>query len=227
MEITFILVNPVVPENIGAAARAILTMGFSKLVLVNPLQFPDEKAFHVAHGARHILEQAAICNSLEQALEGYDFSMATSAKRRSVREDYLHAEKIPELLNQKGDSIQTVALVFGGEESGLSNTQLHQCDIVSFLPMKNKYPSLNLSHAVMLYAYILSPFSTPHKHHGKNAPEGKYREMTRKANSVLESLRIDEGSNIHSRIFERLALLSDGDINLVLSFLDKLERTRS
>jgi tRNA/rRNA methyltransferase len=224
MEVTFVLVNPALPENIGASARAIHTMGFRQLILIDPVRYPHEKAFHVAHGARHILEQAQIYNTLEEALSGFDFAVATSAKRRSVRDDYLHAEKIPGLLKQKKDAIDQVAIVFGGEESGLSNPQLDLCDVVSFLPMQNKYPSLNLSHAVMLYAYILSVFSTPRQHLSKKPGAGKYREMTRKANSVLESLRIDEGSNIHSRIFERLALLSDGDINLVLSFLDKLQK---
>jgi len=224
MNITFILVEPALPENIGAAARAINTMGFESLRLVNSPNFPQEKAFHVAHGSREILEKAAICSDLETALQDIDFSIATSMKKRSVRHDYHHIERLPEILDAKKYSAKRIAIVFGGEESGLSNEQVALCDIISFIPMRQKYPSLNLSHAVMLYAYVLSPFSTATWRQPKETPTGKYQKMIDMFETTMKEINFRKDSNIYPRIFERLALLSDDDVNLVLSFLDKLEK---
>ncbi|MBC8315402.1 MAG: tRNA/rRNA methyltransferase [Bacteroidales bacterium] len=224
MNITFILVNPSVPENIGASARAIKTMGFTLLRLVNPQNYPDEKAGHVAHGSLDILENTSQHPTLEDALQDIDFSIASSAKKRSVRYDYHHAGNLSAILEQKKRSIKNVAIVFGGEESGLSNEEIAQCDIISFIPMKRKYPSLNLSHSVILYAFLLSSFSIPHVKKMNKAPEGKYRKMINLAETSMDEIRFRKDSNIYPRIFERLALLSDDDINLVLSFLDKLTK---
>ena len=224
MNITFILVNPSVSENIGASARAIKTMGFTSLRLVNPQNFPHEKVVHVAHGSMDIVERTTRHPTLEDALEDIDFSIATSAKKRSVRHDYHHAESLSAILEQKKRSIKNVAIVFGGEESGLSNEEIALCDIISFIPMKRKYPSLNLSHAVMLYAFLLSSLSKSHTKKRKVAPDGKYQKMITLAETTMEEIRFRKDSNIYPRIFERLALLSDDDVNLVLSFLDKLQK---
>lgn len=224
MNIVFILVEPSLPENIGAAARAINTMGFDSLWLVNPPNFPNEKSFHVAHGSHEILSKAIIFPDLAQALLNVDFSIATSMKKRSVRQDYHHIDLLPEILNSKKKSANTIALVFGGEESGLSNEQVSLCDIISFIPLKQKYPSLNLSHAVMLYAFTLSPFSTARKKKHISAPTGKYQKMVDLAEDIMKEVNFKKDSNIYPRIFERLALLGDDDVNLVLSFLDKLSK---
>jgi len=224
MNLTFILVEPAVPENIGAVARAIKTMGFQDLRLVNPQNFPHEKVVHVAHGSLDILKSATQHPTLENALQDIDFAIATSAKKRSVRYDYHHAGALSAILEQKKRTVQHAAIVFGGEESGLSNEEIALCDIISFIPMKRKYPSLNLSHAVMLYAYLLSSFSKPHIRKIKEVPEGKYRKMINLAETAFKEIRFRKDSNIYPRIFERLALLSDDDVNLVLSFLDKLQK---
>ena len=227
MNITFILVNPSVPENIGASARAIKTMGFTLLRLVNPQNFPDEKAGHVAHGSLDILENTSQHPTLEDALKDIDFSIATSAKKRSVRYDYHHAGNLSAILEQKNRSIKNVAIVFGGEESGLSNEEIALCNIISFIPMKRKHPSLNLSHAVMLYAFLLSSLSKSHIKKKTVAPKGKYQKMIALDETTMEEIRFRKDSNIYPRIFERLALLSDDDVNLVLSFLDKLQKRYS
>ncbi|MFH1161404.1 MAG: tRNA/rRNA methyltransferase [bacterium] len=223
MDISFILVDPAVPENIGATARAIRTMGFTSLRLVNPTGFPHEKAFHVAHGSQDVLNNATLHPTLEDALADIDFAVATSAKKRSVRNDYHHAEALAAILEEKKRSVKKVAIVFGGEESGLSNEQIALCDIISFIPMKRKYPSLNLSHAVMVYAYLLSPFSKAHEKMTKASSHGKYKHLVGLAETTLDKIDFRKDSTIYPRIFERLALLSDDDVNLVLSFLDKLQ----
>jgi tRNA/rRNA methyltransferase len=223
MDIVFILADTAVPENIGASARAIHTMGFTRLRLVNPLQFPDEKAFRLAYGSRQILEQATIHPGLQEALADIDLAIATSMKKRSVRTDSHHIQTLPGILAKKKRSVGRAAVVFGGEESGLSNGQVALCDLISHIPMKQRYPSLNLSHAVMLYAYVLSPFSTVRLKQPAGPAPGKQRQMARLAHMAMDATGIKKNVNLYARILERLSLLCDDDVNLVLSFLDKLE----
>jgi tRNA/rRNA methyltransferase len=224
MELYFILVEPSVPENIGAAARAIKTMGFLNLRLVNPWGFPHEKMYHVAHASHDIIENIKIFNTLSEAIAGLDFVVATSAKKRSVCNDYHHAATISELLKAKSGSIGSAGIVFGREESGLSNEEVRLCDIISFIPMKRKYPSMNLSHAVSLYAYLLSEHSVVRSRSTRPVKKEKYRMVVAKAEAMTEKIRIRKETNIHHRIFERLANLGDDDLNLVLSVLDKFEK---
>jgi len=87
MDISFILVRPAVPENIGAAARAIKTMGFSKLILVDTSAHLCPKAQRLAHSSQDILEQASYFNEFADAILGFDLIIGTSAKKRSVRQD--------------------------------------------------------------------------------------------------------------------------------------------
>jgi tRNA/rRNA methyltransferase len=225
MRIHFILVEPSVPENIGAAARAIKTMGFDTLRLVNPSGYPNEKAIQVAHGSREILESAPIYAALSDALSDVDFAIATSAKRRSSRHHYHHGGTLAGILESKAASINEVAVVFGREESGLTNDEIDLCDLVSFLPMKRKYPSLNLSHAVMLYAYHLSGFSSPSRKNQVSPAEGKYRRMIKLAEMLFRQEHFHEDA-VYTRLFERLAMLNDHDVNLVVSVLDKLLKNR-
>ena len=89
MEYYFILVEPSVPGNIGAAARAIKIMGFRHLWLVKPCNHLDREAIKMAHGSGDILKNARIFDSLQQALKDIDFVAGTSAKKRTAHEEYL------------------------------------------------------------------------------------------------------------------------------------------
>ena len=153
------------PGNIGAAARAMKTMGLSRLYLVEPLSFPDPVAQARASGAEDLLEQAVITGSLAAALQGTVFSAALTARRRErsvpVR---LAREAAPELLSftSRGD----VALVFGTEKAGLSNDEVALCSMPVAIPTDPAFSSLNLGAAVQLLCYelrhaALSPASLP------------------------------------------------------------------
>lgn len=213
MELYFILVAPKVPENIGASARAIKTMGFRNLRLVRPENFPDEKAFHVAHGSNDILHQAKIFETLEKATSDLDFIVGTSAKKRSIKYDYYPLKDLAVILNKKGNHIKKTGLVFGKEESGLSNRDLEQCDLVTFIPLHAPYPSLNLGQAVMLTAYELSGL---HHETKKESHSGTgYKQLRQKVSIILEKTGILEGSVKYNRIMERLAITGADDINLL------------
>lgn len=142
------------PGNIGAAARAMKTMGLSRLVLVNPLHFPDPQAEAMAAGATDVLAQAHVCSSLEEALAGTTFATALTARRRGLAVEPLWArEAAGELavLAGKGE----VAVVFGNETAGLSNEEVSLCMRWAKIPSDPEWSSLNLAQAVQVLCYEL------------------------------------------------------------------------
>ena len=142
------------PGNIGAAARAMKTMGLSHLVLVSPHAFPDPVATARAAGADDILANARIVGSLAEALEGTVFAAAMTARRREMAVPMKWAREAAGDLVQRtvfGD----VALVFGNESVGLSNEDVALCHMPVKIPVSETYSSLNLGAAVQLLCYEL------------------------------------------------------------------------
>lgn len=143
------------PGNIGAAARAMKTMGLSRLTLVNPKCFPDAEAVARAVGADDVLERATVCASLDDALAGTVFAVAVSARQRSIGPEPLPARQAaPEILALTENGGE-VALVFGNETAGLSNAEVQRCQRTVFIPANPDYTSLNLGSAVQLLCYEL------------------------------------------------------------------------
>ena len=140
------------PGNIGAAARAMKTMGLSCLALVNPKSFPDPEAVSRAVGADDILERAMVCSSLDEALSGCIYAVAASARHRSLGPAPMQArESGPVVLERalEGD----VALVFGNESVGLSNEEIQLCQAAVTIPTNPEFSSLNLASAVQILCY--------------------------------------------------------------------------
>lgn len=223
MKINFVLVEPKVPENIGASARAIKTMGFDSLVLVNPCEYKEGKSRWVAHGSAEILENAKVYNSLAEALSDSDFAIATSIRRRMVKVDIVNSRDLPELLISKSGYIKNASIVFGREESGLTNDEIKLCDLVSAIPMQRKYPSLNLAQAVMIYAYELSKHILDFKTMENDTNNDSYYAMKNKVRQLLYKVGLTEADNRFGRIMERVAFLKDGDINLAHTICNLIE----
>ena len=142
------------PGNIGAAARAMKTMGLSRLVMVSPKKFPDAEALARAAGADDVLEQARVCASLDDALAGTVFAVAISARHRNLGPEPMQARaSAPEILSLATSG--EVALVFGNETAGLSNADVQRCQRTVFIPANPGYTSLNLGSAVQLLCYEL------------------------------------------------------------------------
>jgi tRNA/rRNA methyltransferase len=147
-----VLVRPSLPANIGAAARAMLTMGLARLTLVAPARFPDDTATALASGATNVLEGAELVPTLTEALAGTRLSIGLSARPREFagRVMPLRAAAI-EAIGMAASS--DVALVFGTEMSGLSNDELAQCTTVATIAANPAYQSLNLAAAVQVVAW--------------------------------------------------------------------------
>lgn len=142
------------PGNIGAAARAMKTMGLHDLRLVEPKLFPDPMAVAMASGASDVLDAARIGATLEEALVGATLVVGCTARRRDLSHDFMSArDAAPRLLAQAATA--PVALVFGTEMSGLTNAELELCQLLVQIPANPDYSSLNLAAAVQILGYEL------------------------------------------------------------------------
>jgi tRNA/rRNA methyltransferase len=152
--ITIILMEPATPGNIGSSARAMKTMGLSDLVVINGPRFIDNPdALRMGHGAWDLLERVRNVTTWEDATAGLHWLMGTTHRKRRAQFPQTlpareAAQKIASLSQQ-----HRVGIVFGREESGLSDAELRQCQELTTVPSGADYPCLNLSQAVMLYSY--------------------------------------------------------------------------
>lgn len=222
MKISFLLVEPAVPENVGAAARAIKTMGFTDLRLINPCDFLNTKARMLAHASHDILENAKVYTSLADAIEDLDFVVATSAKQRWIKQDIIPSDKLLQFLEGKEDTISKIGVVFGREESGLTNDEINLCNRVTTIPLASPYPSINLAQSVMIYAYSLSSLSKDTKFDKEDINTESFKSLTQKVSEVLRITEITPDMLIYGRIHERITELSASDIRLLHSITSKL-----
>ncbi|HET7592808.1 MAG TPA: RNA methyltransferase [Rhodanobacteraceae bacterium] len=153
--IRFVLSRTSHPGNIGAAARAIRTMGFWRLVLVAPQRYPDPQATAMAAGADDVLAHLAVADSVTDAVGDCERVYGLSARRRGVNLPELGPRaavaEIAPLVRQGRE----VALLFGNERSGLDNEELSVCHAMVRIPSVEEFSSLNLAQAVQLMAWEL------------------------------------------------------------------------
>ncbi|MBV1777297.1 RNA methyltransferase [Burkholderiaceae bacterium DAT-1] len=153
--IRVVLSHPSLPRNIGSVARAMKTMGLSRLYLVNPRSFPDPEAVTLASGATDLLDHAIVCGDLDEALQGCTQVVALSARRRELTVPVQNPRELAPFLIERCSQGEEVALLFGTEMSGLSNDEARRCNRIVSIPANPEYSSLNLSQAVQVIAYEL------------------------------------------------------------------------
>ena len=219
IQFSFVLVEPGEGGNIGAAARAINTMGFSDLRLVRP------KADHLSgiakamgHGSAHILDAAPVYTQLSDALADIDFACATTARHRIEKHHYVSVRDLPQELSAKGDALTKVAIVFGSERSGLSNQDVSICDVVTNIPQVSLQPSLNLSQAVMIYAFTLAEARTQvqikdQRLNTKEMPVEQYAQLKRSLSQLMTKVGLSE--RYQSYVIKALARLGYEDLYLI------------
>jgi tRNA/rRNA methyltransferase len=152
--IRIVLVATSHPGNIGAAARAMMTMGLARLTLVAPRRFPDPEAEARASGATAVLAGARVVATLDEALQGTALTVGLSARPREFAGRVLPVREAAQAAIAQAHAAD-VALVFGTEMSGLSNDELARCGVVATIPANAAYSSLNLAAAVQVAAYEL------------------------------------------------------------------------
>jgi TrmH family RNA methyltransferase len=152
--IRFVLVGTTHPGNIGAAARAMKTMGLTKLHLVEPLHYPSAEATARASGADDVLANAVVHSDLVSALDGCHQIYGMSARLRHLPVPVVDPRQAVEQIQQQPNEHQT-AILFGREHSGLTNEELDRCQSLINIPANPDYSSLNLAAAVQVFAYEL------------------------------------------------------------------------
>lgn len=158
--IRIVLVATSHPGNIGAVARAMKTMGFNQLVLVNPKNFPHAEATARAAGADDILKNALVVDSLKDALKNCSLVLGTSARLRTIQQQLLNPKAAAEKVVIEAKDHQ-VAMVFGRENNGLSNEELECCHFHIHIPTEASFSSLNLGAAVQILCYEIKMQSSP------------------------------------------------------------------
>lgn len=142
------------PGNIGSTARAMKTMGLSRLYLVKPKKFPDGEAKSLAVNAADLLHTAVVTETLDEAIADCNFVFAVSGKERSVSQEVMTVREAASKAKTIAGS-QQVALVFGNETNGLSTVEAGKCHVLATIPANPEYTSLNLSQAVQIMCYEL------------------------------------------------------------------------
>ncbi len=165
LKLRIVLVEPSHPGNIGGAARAMKTMGFGDLALVRPKRFPDPQAEWRAAGATDVLRAARVFDSVDEAVADCALVVGTSARRRRIP---LPVDTAADFAERVASTRASLAVLFGREDSGLTNDELERCTRHVVIPSHPGYASLNLAMAVQVVCYeLFKVLATPSGGHGQ------------------------------------------------------------
>ncbi|MGB5144942.1 MAG: tRNA/rRNA methyltransferase [Shewanella indica] len=223
MKLSFVLVSPARAANVGAAARAIKTQGFSELIVVNSQAHLEKEAAWVACGAEDILANIREVACLEELREEFELMVATTARERGSPRHYLSPAELGEQLSHQQEQVKRTAIVFGCEASGLSNADLAICDLLSYVPLATEYPSLNLAQAVMVYSYALGQALTCADGRlglkDAQSPLPQLSALKQKAATLLERVDAADDAKLNLWLNESLSRLSDRDAKMAHQLL--------
>ncbi len=153
--VSFILVEPREPGNIGAAARAMKNMGFSRLELVNPVDFRTEEAKWMACQGYGLLKDARVHLTFDEAIGDKHLVIGTTRRLGTRRGLIVRLEDSVKRIVSSAKK-NRVAILFGRERNGLLNREVDECGFLVTIPTEPSAPSLNLAQSVLLVAYELS-----------------------------------------------------------------------
>jgi tRNA (cytidine32/uridine32-2'-O)-methyltransferase len=151
-DVRIILVGTTHPGNIGAAARAMKTMGLRQLRLVSPRVFPAAEATALAAGADDVLARATVHHRLDEAIADCTVVVGVSARTRSIACPLYTAREGVQRLRSEAAG-ERIAILFGREHSGLSNEEMDRCHYQFRIPADPGFPSLNVAAAVQIVCY--------------------------------------------------------------------------
>lgn len=226
MHLVFVLVGTRHPGNLGAAARALKTMGFSRLRLVNPCSFRDAAgvngdrgpAYQMAMYSHDILDNAGVFGSLADAVADCELVIGTTAKLRHHRHSVLTPPQLKELLADKAPLLQRAALVFGPEDTGLTNEHIDTCNLLTTVPLAAVQPSINLAQAVMVYSYALSELPALTRY-ATDAEETAYAAAVDAIERSARRLGVETDPRVQAWLRERVPLLPARDLRMLFNLL--------
>lgn len=224
MRLPVILVSPARAENIGAAARAMKTMGFSELRIVDSHAHLEPATRWVAHGSGDIIDNIVVYPDLAAALADVDFTVATTARSRARFHYYATPQELLPLLTEKRQWMKTIALVFGREDSGLTNEELALADVLTGVPMVSDYPSLNLGQAVMVYCYQLASLMQSAPGAPVNEDNESLKALHGRFDLLLARLGVNDDQKLSDWLHQRLGLLTQRDTAMLHRLVHDIEK---
>ncbi len=234
--IRIVLVHTSHPGNIGAAARAMKTMCLNRLILVQPKSFPSAECTARATGADDILQNASVVDSVAEAIADCSVVYGTTARARSIEWPVLTPAETASEIQQAGAS-GNIAILFGREQSGLTNEEMDLCQRAIRIPANPEYSSLNIASAVQIICYEIMANMTVGRQHDDElkTPLATHDEME-KLYAHLQQTMTD--INFYDpekprrlmrrlkRLFNR-AQLDNNEYNILRGFLARVqEKTR-
>ena len=191
--INIVLVETSHPGNIGSAARAMKTMGLSKLSLVNPKDFPSGDANALSGNARDVLDNATIYSSLQEAIKQSTFIYATSARNRSINWPTVNPEKAVEQIIDQVTGDKEISIVFGREDRGLTNEELQLANFHLEIPANPEYPVLNIAMSVQIVTYeLFKNINNTEDREWRDYPEINSEDLQRLIDHFVEtSIKLD------------------------------------
>lgn len=230
--ISIVLVEPQNPGNIGSVARAMKNTGFPNLVLVAPVDFKTNEAFSMACKADDILQNALTYPTLKDAIKDARLIVGTTRRKGRGRHPLLTLQEVaPKVLEFSRKN--RVSILFGREDKGLTNPELSLCHILVEVPTHGDYPSLNLSHAVLLFCYELFRLEDPVTPSITLAPLEDVGGMYSHIEKTLKRLGYGERGGEYllkaimrtlRRLFGRTGLM-EKEVNMIRGICTQIEKT--
>lgn len=224
MRLTIILVAPARAENIGAAARAMKTMGFTDLRIVDSQAHLEPATRWVAHGSGDVIDNISVFPTLAEALHDVEFTVATTARSRAKFHYYATPTELLPLLQEKSGWMSHAALVFGREDSGLTNEELALADVLTGVPMVADYPSLNLGQAVMVYCYQLAGLMQQSIKETETSDELQLQALRARIVRLLGALDVADDIKLADWLQQRIGLLGQRDTAMLHRLLHDIEK---
>jgi len=231
--ISIVLVETKTPANIGAVARCMMNTGLSRLILVDPPADRNHEARRLAAGAYALLDAAEIYDSLDKAIADHHLVIGTTRHkgklRKNMRSPRVQAEHVVPLLAHN-----KAAVLFGNEVNGLTNQDLARCHELIAIPAADTFPSLNLSHAVMIVAYelFLAAGAAPSLSPAVLAAGADAEQFFSHLRQTLQDIQFIDPSHpermmLALRQLFGKARLSERDIKILQGILSAVDRARN
>ena len=191
--INIVLVDTIHPGNIGSVARAMKTMGLSRLSLVNPRIFPSGEANALSGNATDVLDSANIYSSIKDAIKDSTFVYATSSRDRSIQWPIMDASSAAEKISNEVASDKEISIIFGKEDRGLTNTELEYANNLIEIPANPEYPVLNLAMSAQIICYeIFKVYNSNNIKEWRDYPEVNSDQLQRLIDHFIDTaVKID------------------------------------
>ncbi len=228
--LAIIVVEPKKPGNIGSIARACKNMGINNIILINPVDYLIPETFKLGWGSEEIINNIKVVKRLEDILPNFNLLIGTTQRFRDNQPPFLKPKELVDTIKPTLNR-HKVGIIFGRENNGLTNQELQLCNYTSSIPNKNTYPALNLSQAVMIYAYeFFNTIETPvNTYNWDIAPKSEEHLLYKRMEEILPRLPINtkKGAPAFVNLFKRTlgrTCLERRDIRLFFKLFSLIEK---